>query len=111
MRLRLRELTTYRSLLRVAEVVLADAEPIPTRLVRACIAVACTARVPAVARHHRHADAVKGGELSYRALALQREPTAYRSLLMRLRAVLADARPMLARQITSLRAERGATRR
>ena len=39
---------------------------------------------------HRHADAVKGDELSYMALALQREPTAYRSLLMRLGAVLDD---------------------
>ena len=33
------------------------------------------------------------------ALALQREPTAYRSLLMRLGAVLADPEPMLARLV------------
>ena len=33
------------------------------------------------------------------ALALQREPTKYRSLLMRPGAVLADARPMLARLV------------
>ena len=35
------------------------------------------------------------------ALALQREPTAYRSLLMRLGAVLADPEPMLARQVAA----------
>ena len=46
---------------------------------------------------HRLADPVKGGELSYMTLALQREPTTYRSLLMRLGAVLADPEPMLAR--------------
>ena len=60
--------------------------------VRGCIALAVTARVRADACSHRLADAVKGGELSYMALALQREPTAYRSLLMRQGAVLADAR-------------------
>ena len=47
-----RELITYRSPLRLAEAVLTGHEPIPTRLVRACIAVACTACVPAVARWH-----------------------------------------------------------
>ena len=36
---------------------------------------------------HRRADAVKGGELSYMTLALQRGPTAHRSLLTRARAV------------------------
>ena len=35
---------------------------------------------------HHHADAVKGGELSYMTLAMEREPTTYRSLLR-----LADA--------------------
>ena len=34
-------------------------------------------------------------------LALQREPTAHRSLLMRLGAVLADPEPMLARLVRS----------
>ena len=48
---------------------------------------------------HRVADAVKGGKLSYMALALQREPTAYRLLLMRPRAVLADPKPMLTRLV------------
>jgi len=48
---------------------------------------------------HRLADAVKGGKLSYMALALQREPTAYRLLLMRPRAVPADPKPMLARLV------------
>ena len=48
---------------------------------------------------HRRADAVKGSKLSYMTLALRREPTAYRSLLMRLGAVLADPEPMLARLV------------
>ena len=52
------------------------------RLERGCIAMVFTARVAADACMHRLADAVKGGELSYMALALQREQTAYRSLLM-----------------------------
>ena len=55
--------------------------------------------MPTVACMHRLADAVEGGELSYMALALQREQTTYRSLLMRPGAVLADARPMLARLV------------
>ena len=62
------------------------------RLVRGCIALAFTACVLAVACMHRLADAVKGGELSYMTLALQRGLTAYRSLMMRLGAVLADPR-------------------
>ena len=70
-----------------------------SRLVRGCIALAFTACVPADQSSHRHADAVKGGELSYTALALQREPTAYRSLLTRARAVLTDPEPMLARLV------------
>ena len=48
---------------------------------------------------HRLADAVKGGELSYMALAMEREPTAYSSLLMVAGAVLADPEPMLARLV------------
>ena len=88
-----REPTAYRSLLTRARAVLADPEPMQARLVRGCIARAFTACVLAVACSHRHhADAVKGGELSYMILALQREPTAYRSLLTRGRAVLADPR-------------------
>ena len=67
----------------VAGAVLADPEPMLARLVRGCIALAFTACVLAVACSHRLADTVKGGELSYMALAMQREPTAYRSLLMR----------------------------
>ena len=69
------------------------------RVVRGCIALAFTACVPAVACSHRHANTVKGGELSYMILALQRETTAYRSLLSRARAVLADPEPMLARLV------------
>ena len=55
--------------------------------------------MPADLSSHRLADAVKGGELSYMALALQREPTAYRLLLMAAGAVLADPEPMLARLV------------
>ena len=53
--------------------------------------------MPADQSSHCHANAVKGGELSYMALALEHEPTAYRSLLMVSGAVLADPEPMLAR--------------
>ena len=94
-----RDQSTYRSLLALARAVLANPEPMLSRLVRGCIALACTAFVLAVACIHRVADAVKGGELSYMALAMEREPTAYRSLLMRLGAVLADPEPMLARLV------------
>ena len=69
------------------------------RLVRGCIALAFTAGVRAVATSHHLADPVKGSELSYMTLALQREPTAYGSLLMRLGAVLGDPEPMLARLV------------
>ena len=72
--------------------VLANPEPMLARLVRDCIALTFTDCVLAVACSHRLADAVKGGELSYMTLALQRGPTAYRSLLMRLGAVPADPR-------------------
>ena len=47
-----------------------DPEPMLARLVRSCIALAFTACVLAVACGHCLADAVKGGELSYMALAL-----------------------------------------
>ena len=55
--------------------------------------------MPADQSSHCHADAVKGGEISSMALALPREPTAYRSLLMVAGAVLADPEPMLARLV------------
>ena len=87
-----RKHTAYSSLLPLSGAVLAGPEPMLARLGRGCIAMAFTARVAADACMHRLADAVKGGELSYMTLALQRGPTAYRSLLMRLRAVLADPR-------------------
>ena len=48
---------------------------------------------------HRRADTVKGSKLSYTTVAMKCEPTAYRSLLMRLGAVLADPEPMLARLV------------
>ena len=94
-----REQIVYSSLLTLAGAVLADPEPMLARLVRGCIALAFTACVLAVACSHRLADAVKGGELSYMALALQREPTAYCSLLMVAGTVLADPERMLARLI------------
>ena len=94
-----REPTANRSLLMVAGAVLANPEPMLARVVRGCIALAFTACVPAVACIHRHADAVKGGELSCMALVMQREPTAGRSLLMVAGAVLADPEPMLARLV------------
>ena len=67
------------------------------RLVRGFIALAFTACVLAVACSHRIADAVKGGKLSYMALAMEREPTTYSSLLMVAGTVLAGPEPMLAR--------------
>jgi hypothetical protein len=68
-----REQTTYSSQLMVAGTVLADPEPMPARLIRGCIALAFTASVLAVSCSHRLADTVKGGELSYMALAMERE--------------------------------------
>ena len=61
--------------------VLADARPMLARLVRGCIALAVTARVRADACSHRLADPVKGGELSYTALAMDCEQIASCSLL------------------------------
>ena len=57
----------------LAETVLADPKPVPASLVRRCIAMAkpFTANVPADQSSHRLADTViKGGELSYMALAI-----------------------------------------
>ena len=60
-----REQTAYRSLLMRLGAVLADPEPMLSRLVCGCIALAFTACVLAVACMHHLADPVKGGELSY----------------------------------------------
>ena len=79
--------------------VLADPEPMLARLVRGCIALAFTASVLAVTCSHRLADAVKGGQLSYMALAMEREQSTCRTLLPRARAVLADPEPKLARLV------------
>ena len=79
----------------LAGAVLADPETMLARLVRGCIALAFTACVLAVACSHRLADAVKGGELSYMTLAMEREQATCRSLLMLAGAVLADPEPML----------------
>ena len=66
-----------------------------------CIAVPFTAHVRAVASRDRLADAVKSGKLCYMTLAIEREQTAYRSLLPLAGAVLADPEP------TPLRLVRG----
>ena len=82
----------------VSGAVQADPKPMLSRMVRGYIALAFTACVLAViACSHRLADAVKGVKLSYMTPAMQREPTAYTSLMMRLGAVLADPEPMPAR--------------
>ena len=94
-----REQIEHSSLLTLAGAVLAGPEPMLSRLVRGCIALAFTAGVRAVATSHRLADPVKGSELSYMTLALQREPTAYRSLLTRARAAVADPEPMPSRLV------------
>ena len=48
-----------------------------SRLVRDCIALSFTATVPAPVVHsHRLVDAVKGGQLSYMAVAMIREQIA-----------------------------------
>ena len=80
----------YRSLLTLPEAVVADPEPMLFRVARSCIALAFTAGVRAVACVHCLADAVKGGELSYMAVAMEREQIPYRSLLILAGAVEAD---------------------
>ena len=81
--------------------VLADPGPMLARLVRSCIALALsfTACVLAVACSHHLVDTVKGGELSYMAVAMEREHNAFRSLLMVAGAVLANPERMLARLV------------
>ena len=69
------------------------------RLVRGRIALAFTACVPADQSSHCHANAVKGGELSYMALAMEREKSTCRSLPMVAGAVLADPEPMPTRLV------------
>ena len=85
---------SWRTLTR-ARAVLADPEPMLSRLVRGYIALTFFACVLAVACSHRLAATIKGGKLSYVVLAMQREPTAYSALLTRARAVLADPEPLL----------------
>ena len=79
--------------------VLADPEPMVARLVCGCIALAFIACLLAVACSHRHADTIKGGQLSHMIPAMQREQSTYRSLLARARAVMTDPEPMLARLV------------
>ena len=93
------EHTAYRSLVMRSRAVLADSEPVLPCLARGCITTGFTASVPADQSSHRLSDTVKGSELRYTTLAMEREHTAYRSLLMRSRAVLAGSEPMLARLV------------
>ena len=58
-----REGIVYSSLLQLAGALLAGPEPMPSRLVRGCIAMAFTACVLAVACSHCLADTSKSGEL------------------------------------------------
>ena len=83
----------------VAGVVLADPEPMLSSLVRGCIALGFTACVLAVACIHCLPDTVKGGELSYMPLAMEREQTRSIMLLMMAGVVLADPEPMLSRLV------------
>ena len=76
-----REQTTSRTLLLPAGAVLADPEPMLARLVRGCIALAFTACVAVAACSHRLAHTFKGNQLSYMALAMQREQTTSRTLV------------------------------
>ena len=95
-----REQSAYSLLLPLAGVVLADLEPTPPRLGRGCIALAIAACVHAVASSHRLADTIKvGGELSYTAVAMEREQIVHSSLMTLAGAVLADPKPMLARLV------------
>ena len=63
------------SLLAQAVAVQPDPQLMPSRLVRGCFALAFTACVLAVASSHRLADTVKGGKLSYTALATRNART------------------------------------
>ena len=70
----------------------------PSRLGRGCIALAFTACVHAVASSlQRIADTIKGGELSYTAVAMEREKSAYSSLLPLVGTVEASPEPMPSR--------------
>ena len=92
-----REQTACRSLLMLAGTVVAHPKRMLSRLVRDFITLAFTACILAVARSHRLADTVKGGERM--ALAMQRQPTAYRSRMMLAGTVLAEPKPMLSRLV------------
>ena len=93
------EQLAHGSLLPLAGAVLAIPEPMLSRLVRGCIALAFTACVHAVASSDRLADTVKGSELSYAAPAMEREGIAHCSLLQLAGAVLAGSEPILSRLV------------
>ena len=86
------EQTVYSLLLMLAGAGLANPEPMLTRLTRGCIATAFTASVRTDQASYRRADTVKGGELSYMALAF--------SLLMLTGVSQADSEWMLARLVS-----------
>ena len=70
------------------------------RPLRDCITMCFTARVPADQSSHRRAGPVKGGKLNDMALAMEREQTAYSSLLMLSGAAPADPKPMIAHLVS-----------
>ena len=81
-----REPTAFRSLLMRPGTVLADPGALIARLVRGWFALAVGARVRALivaSTSERFADTFRGRQLSRLALAMEREPTAFRSLLVR----------------------------
>ena len=94
-----REQSTCRSLLARARAVLANPEPMLSRLVRGCIALAFIASVRVVTCSRRLADTIKGGQLNYMIPEMQREQSTCRSLPMVAGAVLANPEPMLSRHL------------
>jgi hypothetical protein len=91
---------------------MADPEPMPSRLIRGCIALAFTACVLAIACSSHHlADTVKGGQLSYTILAMKREGIMYSSLLQLTGAAMAGPEPMLPRLVRFTRLHRHHTTR
>ena len=92
-----REQIACSSLVALTGAGLADPELMLSRLERGCIALTFTACVLAVARRHRLADTVKGSELRYTALAMEREQIACSSLVALTGAGLADPELMLSR--------------
>ena len=96
-----REQSTCRSLLPRARALLADPEPMLSRLVRGCIVLPFTATVPAVARSHRLAERCRQGrpaQLHGTGVAT-RAKCVQIALLMVAGAVVADPERMPARMV------------